>query len=84
MKFLTKSLITIAFLGTLLSANSAFADRLDDIEKRGEIKIAVFDSNPPFGFIDETTNKIVGLDIDYANRSEERHVGKECRTRWSP
>ncbi|OCF92131.1 amino acid ABC transporter substrate-binding protein [Gilliamella sp. wkB7] len=67
MKFLTKSLITIAFLGTLLSTNSAFADRLDDIEKRGEIKIAVFDSNPPFGFIDETTNKIVGLDIDYAN-----------------
>lgn len=67
MKFLTKSLITIAFLGTLLSANSAFADRLDDIEKRGEIKIAVFDSNPPFGFIDETTNKIVGLDVDYAN-----------------
>lgn len=67
MKFLTKSLITIAFLGTLLSSNSAFADRLDDIEKRGEIKIAVFDSNPPFGFIDETTNKIVGLDVDYAN-----------------
>ncbi len=67
MKFLTKSLITIAFLGTLLSTNSAFADRLDDIEKRGEIKIAVFDSNPPFGFIDETTNKIVGLDVDYAN-----------------
>ena len=67
MKFLTKSLITVAFLGTLLSSNSAFADRLDDIEKRGEIKIAVFDSNPPFGFIDETTNKIVGLDVDYAN-----------------
>ena len=67
MKFFTKSLITIAFLGTLLSSNSAFADRLDDIEKRGEIKIAVFDSNPPFGFIDETTNKIVGLDVDYAN-----------------
>lgn len=67
MKFLTKSLITVAFLGTLLSANFAFADRLDDIEKRGEIKIAVFDSNPPFGFIDETTNKIVGLDVDYAN-----------------
>ena len=67
MKFLTKSLITVAFIGTLLSTNSAFADRLDDIEKRGEIKIAVFDSNPPFGFIGETTNKIVGLDVDYAN-----------------
>ena len=76
MKFLTKSLITIAFLGTLLSSNSAFADRLDDIEKRGEIKIAVFDSNPPFGFIDETTNKIVGLDVDYANA-----IAKELNVR---
>lgn len=76
MKFLTKSLITIAFLGTLLSTNSAFADRLDDIEKRGEIKIAVFDSNPPFGFIDETTNKIVGLDVDYANA-----IAKELNVR---
>lgn len=76
MKFLTKSLITIAFLGTLLSTNSAFADRLDDIEKRGEIKIAVFDSNPPFGFIDEATNKIVGLDVDYANA-----IAKELNVR---
>ena len=23
-------------------------------------------------------------DFDYAHRSEERRVGKECRSRWSP
>ncbi|WP_416380312.1 MULTISPECIES: ABC transporter substrate-binding protein [unclassified Gilliamella] len=57
----------MAIIGALLSANSAFADRLDNIEKQGVIKIAVFDSNPPFGFIDEKTNKITGLDVDYAN-----------------
>ncbi|MCX8649186.1 ABC transporter substrate-binding protein [Gilliamella sp. B2776] len=67
MKFLTKLLIMMAIIGALLSANSAFADRLDNIEKQGVIKIAVFDSNPPFGFIDEKTNKITGLDVDYAN-----------------
>ena len=67
MKFLTKSLTAVALISTLLGVNSAYADRLDDIEKRGEIKIAVFDSNPPFGFIDEKTNKITGLDVDYAN-----------------
>lgn len=70
MKFSLKSpkLLTIATLiGALFTANIAHADRLDDIEKRGEIKIAVFDSNPPFGFVDAKTNKIVGLDVDYAN-----------------
>ncbi|MCO6546544.1 MAG: ABC transporter substrate-binding protein [Gilliamella sp.] len=67
MKLLTKSLAVVALVSSLLGANSAYADRLDDIEKRGEIKIAVFDSNPPFGYIDEKTNKIVGLDVDYAN-----------------
>ena len=25
-----------------------------------------------------------GADGDYFNRSEERRVGKECRSRWSP
>jgi polar amino acid transport system substrate-binding protein len=67
MKLLTKSLTVVALISSLLGANFAYADRFDDIEKRGEIKIAVFDSNPPFGYVDEKTNKIVGLDVDYAN-----------------
>ncbi|WP_176702118.1 ABC transporter substrate-binding protein [Gilliamella apicola] len=67
MKLLTKLLTAITLISTLLGTSSAYADRLDDIEKRGEIKIAVFDSNPPFGYIDEKTNKITGLDVDYAN-----------------
>src|ERR1035438_1941785 len=25
-----------------------------------------------------------GIDVYYDNRSEERRVGKECRSRWSP
>ena len=67
MKFLTKSLTVVALISSIFVASSAYADRLDDIEKRGQIKIAVFDSNPPFGYIDEKTNQIVGLDVDYAN-----------------
>ena len=27
---------------------------------------------------------VVGIDVDYEVRSEERRVGKECRSRWSP
>ncbi len=26
----------------------------------------------------------LNCDVDYAKRSEERRVGKECRSRWSP
>jgi len=50
MKFLTKSLTAVALISTLLGVNSAYADRLDDIEKRGEIKIAVFEVTIQFKF----------------------------------
>lgn len=67
MKAIVKKTITaLTLIGAVVAANNAYADRLDDIEKRGEIKIAVFDSNPPFGFVDEKTKTITGLDVDYA------------------
>lgn len=50
----------------MLISTSAIADRLDDIKKNGVIRIATFDSNPPFGFIDPKTKKVAGLDVDYA------------------
>ncbi len=61
------SLVQLTLLTFILISNNVYADRLDDIEKSGRVKIAVFDSNPPFGYIDEKTNKIVGLDVDYAH-----------------
>jgi len=63
----SKTVTILALVGAFAAVNTAYADRLDDIKKRGEIKIAVFDSNPPFGFIDEKTKQIAGLDVDYAN-----------------
>jgi polar amino acid transport system substrate-binding protein len=50
----------------------AHADRLDDIKKAGVLRVATFDSNAPFGFVDPKSNQIVGLDVDYA-----RAVAKE-------
>lgn len=61
------NLLTAAFMGSMLLMSSlAHADRLDDIKKAGVLRVATFDSNPPFGFVDPKTNKIVGLDVDYA------------------
>lgn len=61
-----KAITTLALITTFAGINNAYADRLDDIQKRGEIKIAVFDSNPPFGYVDEQSKTITGLDVDYA------------------
>jgi len=56
----------LALLGLLLVSGLAQADRLDDIKKAGVLRVAAFDGNPPFGYIDEQSKKIVGLDVDYA------------------
>ncbi|MDQ7990305.1 MAG: ABC transporter substrate-binding protein [Candidatus Dactylopiibacterium sp.] len=57
---------TFLFAALLLAAGAAHADRLDDIRKAGVLRVAAFDGNPPFGYVDEKTRKIVGLDVDYA------------------
>ena len=59
-----KTLITALALAVLSGA--ALADRLDDIKSAGVLRAAVFDSNPPFGFVDAKSKKISGLDVEYA------------------
>lgn len=56
----------LAFVGASLFSGLAHADRLEDIKKAGVLRVAAFDGNPPFGYVDEKSKKIVGLDVDYA------------------
>ena len=59
----------LAWLGAAvlaLACTQALADRLEDIQKKGVLKVASFDSNPPFGFVDAKSKKIEGLDVDFA------------------
>ena len=65
MKKLTAFASLTALSLALLTA-AAHADRLDDIKKSGVLRVAAFDSNPPFGFIDPQSKQLEGLDIDYA------------------
>src|SRR5512146_2670686 len=63
----TMKLHALVVAGLLLASGIASADKLDDIKKAGVLRVAAFDGNPPFGFIDEASKKIVGFDVDYAN-----------------
>jgi polar amino acid transport system substrate-binding protein len=63
-----KSVIALMLLAGLTTFSGAvYADKLDDIKQSGVVRIAVFDSNPPFGYIDQQTKKLVGYDVDIAN-----------------
>ncbi len=48
----------------VLAASPALAGKIDDIKARGTLIAGVKDSQPPFGFVDEKTNQIVGFEID--------------------
>lgn len=60
------SLVLLGAALPLLGASVAHADQLDDIRKAGVVRVAVFDSNPPFGSIDPKTRSVVGYDVDFA------------------
>ena len=34
--------------------------------------------------VEEANQAVMGIYSDFMSRSEERRVGKECRSRWSP
>lgn len=61
-----KKLTAVAALALAVISGLAHADRLDDIKKAGVLRVAAFDSNPPFGFVDAKSKQIEGLDVDYA------------------
>lgn len=62
MKRLATALTAILVLAFLVSP--AFAGKIEDIKKRGTLVAGVKDSQPPFGYVDEKTNQIVGFEID--------------------
>lgn len=71
MKYKAIVLTLLASFFTL--SQVVYADRLDDIRNAGVVRIAVFDSNPPFGYTDDSpSKKLVGYDVDVANA-----IGKE-------
>jgi len=61
-----KRSLSLLALSIATLASHAYADKLDDIQKAGKITIGVFDSNPPFGYVDAKSHELAGYDIDFA------------------
>ena len=47
-------------------------NRLEAIREAGVLRVAAFDGNPPFGFVDPEIRRIAGLDIDFAQKLADR------------
>ena len=50
----------------------------------GESELFEFDGDTKPYFVDYTLTDFIVKMINEKRRSEERRVGKECRSRWSP
>lgn len=60
------------FILLFVLAKLVYADRLDEIQKSGVLRVASLDSNPPFGFLDKHTHQIIGFDVDIARAIADR------------
>ena len=54
------------------SSSPAVDNSLEDIKAKGKMVVGLDDQVPPMGFRDETTNEIVGVDIDLAKAVAEK------------
>src|SRR5436189_1890394 len=52
--------------------------------KHGGTEAPLPEIDAPFALPADFVKKFTNLPIDFPRRSEERRVGKECRSRWSP
>lgn len=55
-----------ALSATLFGLQSAHADQLDDIKKKGELVVGVLGTDEPNSFIDAKTREFVGYEVDLA------------------
>lgn len=75
--------ISKIFFAIWLCFSAINATNLDDIKKRGFLKIGVFSDKPPFGYIDKN-GKFQGYDIFLAKRLAKNLFGDEKKVEFTP
>lgn len=61
---LKRIIVLVLAVSFLMGAGLANAGKIEDIKAKGKLVCGVKDAVIPFGFVDEKTNQIVGLDVD--------------------
>ncbi len=59
-----KVALLMVIVSLFLGLPAAQAGKLDEIKQRGTLVVGVKDSQPPFGFVDESSKQIVGFEPD--------------------
>src|SRR5256885_14594237 len=74
----------VAPLSSVDARNAMYANLTDTLIRRSSLLLALWDGRPSnlSGGTADTVLRYLGVHTD--ERSEERRVGKECRSRWSP
>ncbi|GFP75678.1 cysteine ABC transporter substrate-binding protein [Clostridium fungisolvens] len=63
------------------SKSSAATSSLEDIKKRGKIRVGVFSDKPPFGYVD-SNGKNQGFDVEIAKRFAKDLLGDESKVEF--
>jgi polar amino acid transport system substrate-binding protein len=71
----TLAKLALGAAATLLLADAAAADKLDDVKARGRLIVGVSESSPPFSYRDGDKG-VVGYDVDLAARVANRLGGR--------
>ena len=59
--------LATAFFLSAASAHAQQPSRLDDIVKRGTLRVGMTGDYPPFSYLDRATSKFRGFDVDMAD-----------------
>ena len=88
-KFMALLLVAGMTLSLTACGGSTDTAKTDQADGKDTFTVGFDQDFPPFGYVGDD-GEFTGFDIEMATecaarmRSEERRVGKECRSRWSP
>ncbi|MDD4600562.1 ABC transporter glutamine-binding protein GlnH [bioreactor metagenome] len=71
----------LAGCGSTVKTDSASKSTIDEIKKRGVVRIGVFSDKPPFGFVD-ANGKSQGFDVYIAKRLAKDLLGDESKVEF--
>ena len=82
-KIVINSIDSNTTLGDFLVFKNSDVSYTTDSVATNDLNVTI-NNNSSSTKIMEGTSNIASMDFNFPNRSEERRVGKECRSRWSP